>query len=547
MNKEIHYNKPQLASLLVGASVEYDVFGRGTGKTTVVAATKTAQSYFKTMPRSTGVIVNATFTQAYSRTLSELIKGWQALGYVMDHHFIVGQRPSEQWKKKWKWQGPYAAALDFKYVISWYNGAIAKIVSQERPGSSNGINIDWIFGDEAKLLDETKLKTELFPANRGIIPAFDGNPHHHGMLFTTDMPVGTAGRWILEKQKDMDVNVVNSILDLQTVRYILKHKELPGARKPIAAEIEKQIKVIDAEINELRHGLLFYQEASALANIHALGVDYIKQQLRDTTRFQFDTQILNIRPKKLEDGFYADLNEEVHGYFAENESYFDNREIDPLNAGLDCRKDKDLDWELPLHIALDYNRRIHPLVVGQDDKDGFIRTKNAMHALYPGKLKEVIKLFTDYYKTFKRRLVYYWYDHTAVGDDNETRKCDEVVGQLEKAGWTVIRMYMGKAPAHEAKYRMWGHLLTNDGHYPKRFAMNRENCRYLILSMYQSQAELKKDGFGKNKKSEHDPNFPAEESTHYGDAEDQLYYGMLESGLSYSNEVKTSVGIITGR
>lgn len=546
MDKELHFNKPQLRSIYIGAPSEVVIAGRGTGKTVGILAPKSAQCYFDTMPRGTGVILNSTFTQAYTRTLGELIKGWQMLGYEMDHHFIVGQRPSDKWKKKWNWKGPFAPPLDFKYVVSWWNGACAKVVSQERPGSSNGISIDWIINDETKLIDETKLKTELLPANRGLIPAFAGNPYHHGVTFTTDMPVGTAGRWLFEKQKDMDVEVVNKIWDLLEAKYYLLQEVFPLANKPVKKEIEKQVVVIDAEINELRRGLLYYHEASALDNIHALGVDYIKQQLRDTTRFQFDTQILNIRPKKLEDGFYPDLNEEVHGYFAEDESYFDNREIDPFNAGLDCRKDKDLNPDLPLHIALDYNRRIHPLEVAQDDGD-FLRTKNSMHALYPGKLKEVIKMFVEYYKPHKRKLVYYWYDHTAVGDDNETRKCDEVVGQLEKAGWTVIRMYMGKAPAHESKYRMWGHLLTDDGHYPKRFAMNRENCRYLILSMYQSQAELRKEGFGKNKKSEHDPNFPAEESTHHGDALDQLYYGMLESGLTYSNESKISVGIITGR
>jgi len=83
-----------------------------------------------------------------------------------------------------------------------------------------------------------------------------------------------------------------------------------------------------------------------------------------------------------------------------------------------------------------------------------------MHALYPGKLKEVIKLFTEYYKAHKRKFVYYWYDHTAVGDDNETRKCDEVVSTLNKAGWSVKRMYIGKAPGHETKYRMWGICCT---------------------------------------------------------------------------------------
>jgi hypothetical protein len=69
-----------------------------------------------------------------------------------------------------------------------------------------------------------------------------------------------------------------------------------------------------------------------------LGVEYIKQQLRDTTPFQFDTQILNLRPLKLEDGFYPDLDEEKHGYFAVDNSYLENLEYDFKVNNLDLKQ-----------------------------------------------------------------------------------------------------------------------------------------------------------------------------------------------------------------
>ncbi|MEP7111196.1 MAG: hypothetical protein ABI760_24585 [Ferruginibacter sp.] len=543
MKKRIHYNKPQLRSMIIGAPTEVLIAGRGTGKTIGVLAPKSAQSYFKTMPRGTGVILNATFTQAFTRTLKELIRGWQMIGYVMDHHFLVGTRPSEKWKKKWNWQGPFAPPLDYKYFISWYNGAVAQIVSQERVGSSNGISIDWIIGDEAKLLNEVKLKTELLPANRGIIPAFAGNPYHHGMTLTSDMPIGTAGRWLLDKINDMDQAAVNDIWKLQVAKFQLANLYYPKTNAADRKEIDKQIIIIDEEINSIRKGLLYYHEASTLDNIHALGVDYIKQQIRDTSTFQFDTQILNLRPLRLEDGFYPDFDENFHGYFAEDEQYFDNRIIDPFNANLDCRKDKDLNTNGPIHIALDYNRRIHPLVVVQDNGRE-IRAVNGLHSLYPEKLKEALKQFNTYYKTHKRKLIYYWYDHTAVGGENETEKCQDVIEALEKENWIVIPMYIGKAPGHETKYRMYGHFLTEDGKYDKVLRINRENCKSLILSVGMSAAEQRKDGFGKDKKSEHDPNFPAEESTHYSDALDMIIWGMLESNLDYGVESKNEDLII---
>lgn len=546
MKKKIHYNKPQLKSMMIGAPVEVDVMGRGTGKSEGILAPKSANCYFKTMPRGTGVVLGATYNQILTRTLPALVAGWERVGYINGHHFLIGKKPTDKWVKMWNWKGPYRPPFNFQYFISWYNGGGAHMVSQDRQGSSNGITIDWIIGDEAKLLNAEKFRTELLPANRGIIPEFANNPYHHGMTLTTDMPVGTAGRWILEYADKMDKEVINQIWSLQVVRFQLRHLLNKDDRLTYKKELEKQIRVVDDEINDLRKDLVFYQEASSLENIHALGIEYIKQQLRDTTAFQFDTQILNLRPLKLEDGFYPDFDEEIHGYFANNNLYLENINYDFASlSSIDCRRDSDVDTNAPLHISLDYNRRIHPLIVAQDTGNS-IKILKGLHALYPGKLKEALDIFIEYYKPHKRKLVYYWYDHTAVGDQHEKKICDEVIESLSKAGWVVIRMYIGKAPDHEPKYRMWGHLLNNTGNYKKTFEINRENCDKLIVSMYKAQAELRKDGFGKDKKTEKDINFPAEESTHYSDALDTLVFGILESGLTFTRQEFTGGTIIMG-
>jgi hypothetical protein len=534
--KQLHFNKPQLRSLMIGAPVEVVVAGRGTGKSEGILAPKSANRYFKTMPRGTGVCIAATYNQALTRTLPALVAGWERLGYINNVHYVVGKKPTEKWIKQWKWKGPYRPPFNYQYFISWWNGGGAHIVSQDRQGSANGITIDWVIGDEAKLLNAEKFRTELLPANRGILPEFANNPYHHGMTLTTDMPVGTAGRWILEYADKMDREKINQVWKVQVARFQLKHLLTNEKRDVYKKELSKQISVLDDELNDLRKELLYYHEASTLDNIHALGIEYIKQQLRDTTSFQFDTQILNLRPLKLEDGFYPDFDEEVHGYFANDINYLEGFEYDFSRIHeIDCRRDSDLDIEKPLHISLDYNRRIHPLTVGQVYTDE-IRMLKGLHSLYPGKLKQVLDMFNVYYKPHKKKLVYYWYDHTAVGDQHESKICDDVINGLTAHGWVVVPMYIGKAPDHEIKYRMWGHLLNETGKYNKRFRMNRENCDKLILSMYQAQAELKKEGFGKDKKSEKDPNFPAEESTHYSDSLDTMVYGILESDLGYTSE-----------
>lgn len=529
--------------MIIAAPNEVVIAGRGTGKTIGILAPKSAKYYLDGLPRGTHVNINATFTQAFTRTLKELIRGWQNIGYVMDHHFIVCQKPTEKWKNRWKWKGPFAPPIDYKYFISWWNGSVMQLVSQERIGSSNGVSIDSIIGDEAKLLNEEKLKTELLPANRGIIPEFSGNPYHHGVTLTTDMPVGSSGRWLLDRAKAMDNEKVNQIWKIQTIRHYLKNQLYPKANRTTKKELENQLSILDQELIELRTNLLYYHEASSLDNIHALGIDYIKQQLRDTSPFQFDTQILNRRPLRMEDGFYPDFNEEYHGYLAEDPTYFDNVSFDFTDPELDCRKDTDVNNDQPLHISIDYNRRIHPIVIGQVFSDE-LRIVNGLHSLYPGKLKEALELFCKYYKYHKKKVVYYWYDHTAVGGINETEICKDVVANLKSNGWLVIEKYIGKQPGHETRYRMFGHLLKEEGYYSRKLRINRENCRSLIISIGMAEAEQRKEGFGKSKKTEHDNNVPADESTHYSDAFDTLVYGILESKIPFTTSEKPRETII---
>ena len=61
MKTQLHFNKPQLRSIMIGAPDEYLVAGRGTGKSEGVLAPKSANCYLRTMPRGTGVFVGATY------------------------------------------------------------------------------------------------------------------------------------------------------------------------------------------------------------------------------------------------------------------------------------------------------------------------------------------------------------------------------------------------------------------------------------------------------------------------------------------------------
>lgn len=527
MKKSIHFNRPQLRSILVAAPSEIFIAGRGTGKTEGVLAYKTAVCYRDTMPRSTGVILGTTYTQLLTRTLPALMAGWERIGYQKGVHYIVGKEPPDKWKKHWNWKGPYRQPLLFKNFISWWNGSGFHLVSQDVKGSGNGITIDDISGDEAKFLNGEKFQTELLPANRGIVPAYAGNVYHHGITLTTDMPTGTSGRWLFDMAAACDHAAVKQILKLQAVK-----SQVRASNEFSARQKETLCREIEEEIKPLRKNLLYYHEASTIDNIHALGLDYIKDQMRRSTQLQFDTQILNIKNSLAENGFYPDFRENEHGYYS-----YTNKDISQLEFDfsrvkeINCSNDSDLDSKAPLHIAIDYNRRIHPIVVGQVINNE-IRTLKGIHTLYPEMLKPAVQKFCDYYSTHKTKMVYYWYDQTAVGKMDESTKADDVILILRKNGWKVIEMYTGKNPLHDDKYYMWGHLLQESGKYGYKFLINRENCKDLITSIHLAGTIQGKNGFEKDKRPERDEKFPAQEATHYSDALDMWVYGILESELS---------------
>lgn len=537
--KNIHYNPPQLRERIINAPFSWNILARGTGKSEGILADKSV-FLMESMPRSRGVMVGATFTQILTRTLPPIIAGWERLGYIQDVHYVIGKKPTDKFKRRFNWKGPYKPPLDFDYFISWWNGSGIQLVSQDRAGSANGLSIDWIIGDELKLINKERLEQELFPANRGIVLDYIHNPHHHGMTFTTDMPKGTAGRWILEKENLMDKQKVQAIVTLEIEIYNCYLQLNKTKSQGVIRLLTNKINRYKELANELRRNLVFFQEASTLENIHALGTDYFKDLMRNLPKFEFETAILNKRPYKLEDGFYPALDEDKHGYFSYDYHHtFESHGYDITNYTEDCRSDGDVIKGKPLHIAIDYNRRIWPIVTGQPipGMNNECRILSGMHVLFPLGYADALNKWHNYYKYHDNHTVVFWYDHTALGEVEEPIK-DKIVNHLKSLGWTVIEMYIGRTTAPEHRYNTIDDVLREEK-LPWMIRINRDRCQKLLLSLFQTQAKETPKGFQKNKSTERDINFPADESTHYPDAFDTLVMGIIDSGLIVPNNDNT--------
>lgn len=528
----IYYNKPQMLSWMIKAAEEWAVWARGTGKSEGLISPR-SQHNIHTMKRSAGAFVGSTYQQLLTRTLPPVIAGWEKLGYKKDVHFFIGRKPP----KSWKWSEPYVSPLSSDYFIHWYNGSGIHLVSQDRPGSSNGLSLDWIMGDEAKLLNKEKLEQELYPTNRGNKQHFGHLPEHHSLLFATDMPTSASAKWILEKREEMDRDQIDLILSIQE-KIISLTTLYPKSNKTNQKKILFEIQRYNKYLSELRFGSVYYSEFSALENIEILGIDYIKQQKRILPDLIFRTAILGERLIKVDNGFYGLFDANIHGYDAYNYSFIDGQDYNfEQLQNIDCRMDSDLNPEWPLDIACDYGASINTVVVGQGYdgvKNEELRYLNALFVKHPDRIVDLANKFADYYEHYPTKEVYYYYDHTAVGTDaaRTTPLFQLFADALEARGWTVHLIYIGQAPQHHGKYILWQMALKGDDTRLPKPTFNKTNCKYLIISMEQAGVITGRTGFEKDKKNEKNKALPQEETTHFSDAADTLYFGKYAERLN---------------
>ena len=129
-----YFNRPQLLAQLIAARTTVIVAGRRTGKTDSIAAPYMLKM-MQRMPGSTGGIVVPTFKHGLTNTLPGLFAAWERWGYKKGIHYIVGRRPPKFFKS------PITEPHDWEQVVSFYNGSLAVILSQDRTGAANSLTL----------------------------------------------------------------------------------------------------------------------------------------------------------------------------------------------------------------------------------------------------------------------------------------------------------------------------------------------------------------------------------------------------------------------
>lgn len=541
---EMYIHAAAQRSILTDANTEYLCCGRGWAKTETKGAIKTA-TWANNMPRAAIGVVAPTYMKMLNNTLPPLYRGWERLGYKPGIHFWKGAP-----HKRLNIPSAYYAPDTDKYVITWWNGACFVLISQDRPGSANGKTLDAIYVDESKFINKKKFDEEIGKTNRGNIREFGDYAGHHGEIYMTDMPTDPGGKWILEKQLDMNLSIrkgdkvykmrdlINLIINYQlhlnqllTLKYRNKNTGQIG-------NLNRQIRSSERILNELRKQTVNYTSGPSHDNIHFLGLDTLKKWKRDDLDVVFRTQVLNQPLYEIENGFYAQLDLEHHTYDKHDYHAIDNGDIwlpDGVRQG--CMNDGDLIRSQPLDLAMDAGARINCMVVGQELQSNY-RVLKALYVKHPKRLLDVLEDFCTYYESFKTKVVNFHYDHTFVGTD-ATRVysyADEIHRYLSSKGWHVNMINIGQQPGHESRYRMWGSVLKEDGKL-KPIQFNRTNCEKLLISMQCAGVLQGSKGIQKDKRPEKRSDVPQEEATHFTDALDTLYIGKFQTTLGYAPAV----------
>ena len=528
--RKVYYNDPQLEFRYTAAHTSVIVAGRRFGKTHGIAAPWLLRN-LQYMPRSSGGIVGSAYQRILTQTLPGTLQALEDLGYKRNIHYYIGVKPPE----KAGFMKPIREPARFDHVISWYNGSIQYLISQDIPGTSNSLTLQYLMGDEAKYLNYEVLKDETFPANGGFKGTWAQCPWLNSMLFMSDMPTTKKGSWFLSFKDKSDPELIDIIHFLVKEIYRLKTMEQNSYTL-------QKLKQYRQRLAQFRSIAVYYREWSSIENIELLGKKYIAQMKRDLPPLVFQTSIMCIRPGKLKDGFYPALSETKHLYTAYDNSYLQNLGYDLDKARQqDCRQDGDLDRNKPICIAFDYNANINWLVAGQ--KDGMkMKVLKSFYVKYERKLRELVDDFCNYYR-FTTREVLYFYDNTALGSNyavSEEDFASVICSQLEKNNWTVERIHTGNPVKHHEKYLFIDQSLKGQKYlFPQ---INQHNNEALILAMQHCGVKVGPYGFQKDKSGEKEAESEEDRLEHRTDgtdAFDTLFVGMN----FYLNQSYSGAGI----
>lgn len=528
---KIYMHRGQLDVYNFGANSTKIRAARGFGKTSYIGVHM--MKCVLGMPRMMGGFCGASAKQLYTRTMPNALKVVNELGF--ENFYFLGQAPA-----KLHWDLPLARPRVWENCVHFSNGFVFQMISLQVKGSSNGLNLSALIGDETKYLPWQKVKEEVLPTLRGdfIPPSMNKttvkrwgfgynkkiNPYYCSQLWVSDAGL-TQKQCEWEKEKDYETKDINAQIAemLAELKYLEKHCPKMAVK---LAQNDNYLR----KLNSLRSRAEIFWQFSSLDNIALLGgEEWLRSMKRELPELMFRLQILGQSPGKASDGFYCQFNEDLNTYvsadctdyildkfshkakgrFLDAQHYptdveYMTLDMDELQAaGEDCSCDQDVQYDQPLRIAIDAGHQMNCMVVGQTRmyqgkpslmvmKEFFVQGET--------RLRGLIRMFTEYYRPHLRRgnsrgggagEIIYYYNQTskqggatpyAVEDSDDMRFDNVIVEELESYGWKVTRGEFS-VWRHERKWQLFCEIFSFQTTPNVYICRENQRCQYLLAAI----------------------------------------------------------------
>lgn len=465
INRDFYLNPIAQLYLANPALLKVLVAGRGFGKS-FVNGLDIADDLVK-IPRAKTIFLGLTYTQIYTNVLLPITSALETLGYIRDIHYVIGKKPPKGFLN------PYQKPERYENVFSFWNGYAITLASFDRPQLMRGGSNDGVKSDESLLIKKDTYDEVVIPTLRPSSIRLRGKEKLLHQHFTSSMPYGERGRWLLEYEE--------------------KAKREP---KKYA----------------------FY-EGTSWHNRKVLGDDTILRWKESMSDIRYSIEVMNKRIFNLGNRFYKSLSEDHWYDESANYDFVDGLEFN-LSASRDCRWDEDCLFDQPLDISLDFGNFTCMWVAQLHASEHSYKLINTFHTDENEILDDVCNKFCEYYKYKLNRLVIVYGDKMGNYKGGNTRwtQFETVERILISKGFRVSFEWSGDVD-HLDRHDYLNQLFRQENKRLPTISFNKMKCKDAKIALETTQMI---DG-KKDKRPERQA-IEQKHAPHYGDALDYLLF-----------------------
>lgn len=478
--KQIELNLAQLIAFCATQKSKYLEWGRGSGKTTYLGYL--ILQLVKQMPRASFALTGSTYSQILSRFLPAIKEGLEMFGIYEGVDYVVGNSAG----KKMGYKLPFQTPDSWHNIMHFSNGCIFQFVSLDHKDSGRGLNSYAIVADEAALLDDEKLAINVKNTNRAKKAIFKHAPLLNSETFTSSTPLSKKGKWFTDMEE-------KALADPKNILFL---------------------------------------KATAKVNLHNLRPDYFEYMRNAYTNdIIYNAEMLNIRPTEITDGYYSQMNPDIHYYTDFDNGFLESMPLKDVNGrSFNCKQDRDLNKKLPLIMSVDWGASINTMSISQLQGDTY-RVLKSFHVKTPKILDHLfLEEFIPYYEPFALKKVHFYYDRmgNAATANSKLTFAEQATKIMRDAGWKVHMMTVGVNPSYIDKFRLINVMFRDDGRKRlPRIRINEPNNPDLIISLERAELIETSRGLEKDKRAERSKSAEQAHTTHYSDTFDYPLYALF--------------------